>query len=120
MKSLEKMEKLAVSFERKLEKIAQETTDEYAFQKWLNENFTSTDKNKIANNIANAIPDDLNSLSVNLSVNNGKLNIEATVNGAPSDIARKQVSNVVMPKLGPNAAKFPSGSKYSGWIKYPK
>lgn len=121
-KATDKMEKLANRFELQLRKQAEEPIieDVYAFQKWLNENFTTVDKNKIASNIANTIEEDMNSLNVSLSVMGGKLVTSALVNGKEHAVAVKIVNDAVLPKISGVLAKFPNGSKYSGWIKFPK
>lgn len=116
------MEKLANRFELQLKKTAEEPIieDVYAFQKWLNDNFPQAAKNKIATDIANAIEEDMNSLNVSLLIMGGKLITSALLNGKENATAIKIVNAAVAPKIAGVIAKFPNGSKYAGWIKFPK
>lgn len=121
-KAFERLEKVADKFDYKLRKLAEEPIVEQGdndLVKLLDANFGQKDKNNIASNIANTIEGDLQSLYVNISVNKGKLNIDAKVNGAPNDVAKKQISDAVVPKIGGPVSKIPAAN-YTGWIKYPK
>jgi hypothetical protein len=104
-------------------KIAQDpiTTDNYAFQEWVNANFTAADKNKIAQAISDKLPEDvdLKSIRIDLAVNNKLLVVNAVVNGQPSSVAQKLVSDAFKSK-GFKGANYPNGSKYDGWIVFPK
>lgn len=127
-KITERLEKLADKFERALVKEGQEAiplheltkSDIYAFQNWLDTNFPSASKNKIANEILNAVTEDLNTLSINLSVTNKMLQISALVNGSPNKVATDIVKKHVSSKISGQLASFPDKSKYDGWITYPK
>jgi len=127
-KFIDRLNILADKFERNLVKKAQEAmplqeptvSDVYAFQNWLDSNFPQAAKNKIANEIANTIPDDLNSLSISLGVANKALQIVALVNGSPNKTALDIVKKHVAPKIAGQLASFPDKSKYNGWITYPK
>lgn len=119
-KSIDNLKKVADTIELKLKKISQQQDDVYAFQKWVDTNFSTADKNKLATNIANSIEDDMNSLYVNLLISGGKLITDASVNGSPNGVAKKIIDSVIIPKISSIISKFPNGSKYVGWIKYPK
>ncbi len=121
-KSLDNLEKLASKFEEKLKKLAQPmqeptVSEEYSFQQWLDTNFSKQDKNKIANEIVNAVPDDVNSLHISLMVANKKVNVVANVNGMSNPTAKSIVMKYLAPKMG-KAPGFPDGSAYKGWITY--
>jgi len=127
-KITERLEKLADKFERSLVKKGQEAmplqepiiSDVYAFQTWLDTNFPSSAKNKIANEIANAVTEDLNTLSISLGVANKMLQVSALVNGSPNKVATDIVKKYVGSKISGALASFPDKSKYTGWITYPK
>lgn len=103
-------------------KIAQTpiTTDNYAFQEWVNANFTAADRNKIAQAISDKLPEDveLTSIRIDLAVNNKLLVINAVVNGKTSSIAQKIIADQFKAKNF--KANYPNGSKYDGWIVFPK
>ena len=130
---VDRLQKVADKFEYKLHKKAQSFDSEPselksdievgyqedAFQKWMDQNFTQSDKNKIASNIANSV-DDFDSLLISLSIKNKALQVSANLNGKESDVAKKIVQNEVASKAASVLSKFPEGSKYVGWIRFPK
>lgn len=118
--SLKNIIVVADKFEKILKK-AQETTDIYEFQSLLDGMFPQAEKNKIANQIANSIDEDLATLKVSAIFDKVKGTIfQVLVNGMANPKAQGIV-NTLKNKIDTAAkSKNITVGKYDGWIKYPK
>lgn len=112
MKSLIRLAKLADKFETKY---AQTMESPDAFDTWLNAVFNQSDKNKILNDINQAV-EGLDTFKSVFSVKNKTLSTDGIVDGKSNPVASKILYNAVMAKK-PDLAKFDNQS--TNWIKYP-